>query len=145
MLSRPGDAPVTAATAPAAETAVRLDGVTKRFGPSVALDKAWLSIGRGEFLTLLGPSGCGKTTALKMVNRLIEPSGGEILIDGVSVRDRRPADLRREIGYVIQQVGLLPHLTVAANIAFGGTDRKTLFITAQTDVYRVVLNVPGPP
>ncbi len=55
--------------------------------------------------------------ALKMINRLIEPSSGEILIDGVSVRDRRPAELRREIGYVIQQVGLLPHLTVAANIA----------------------------
>jgi osmoprotectant transport system ATP-binding protein len=66
---------------------------------------------------LIGPSGCGKTTALKMVNRLIEPTAGEILIDGASVRDRPPAELRREVGYVIQQVGLLPHLTVAANVA----------------------------
>ena len=66
---------------------------------------------------LIGPSGCGKTTALKMINRLIEPTDGEILIDGRSVRERNPAHLRREVGYVIQQVGLLPHLTVYANVA----------------------------
>jgi osmoprotectant transport system ATP-binding protein len=66
---------------------------------------------------LIGPSGCGKTTALKMINRLVEPTAGQILIDGADVRAQRPAELRRRIGYVIQQVGLMPHLTVSANVA----------------------------
>jgi osmoprotectant transport system ATP-binding protein len=71
----------------------------------------------GEICVLVGPSGCGKTTALRLVNRMIELSGGDILIDGGSVRARPAAELRRGIGYVIQQVGLFPHLTVADNIA----------------------------
>ncbi len=66
---------------------------------------------------LVGPSGCGKTTAMRMVNRMIEMSGGDILLDGRSVTERRPAELRREIGYAIQQIGLFPHHTVADNIA----------------------------
>lgn len=66
---------------------------------------------------LLGPSGCGKTTLLKMINRIQEPTSGTIEIDGVDVLARNPAELRREIGYVIQQTGLFPHMTVAANIA----------------------------
>lgn len=98
---------------------LELREVTKRYrgAPRDAVEGLSLTVPAGRVCVLIGPSGCGKTTALKMINRLIEPSSGEILIDGVSVRDRRPADLRREIGYVIQQVGLLPHLTVAANIA----------------------------
>jgi osmoprotectant transport system ATP-binding protein len=98
---------------------LELRGVTKRYpnAPRDAVAELNLTVPAGQVCVLIGPSGCGKTTALKMVNRLIEPSGGEILIDGVSVRDRNPARLRREIGYVIQQVGLLPHHTVAANIA----------------------------
>lgn len=98
---------------------LELRDVTKRYrgAPRDAVSELSLTVPAGAVCVLIGPSGCGKTTALKMVNRLIEPSSGEILIDGVSVRDRRPAELRREIGYVIQQVGLLPHLTVAANIA----------------------------
>ena len=71
----------------------------------------------GEICVLVGPSGCGKTTAMRMVNRMIDITDGDILLDGTSVRERRPAELRREIGYAIQQIGLFPHLTVADNIA----------------------------
>jgi osmoprotectant transport system ATP-binding protein len=71
----------------------------------------------GDICVLVGPSGCGKTTAMRLVNRMIEMTGGDILLDGVSVRTRRPADLRREIGYAIQQIGLFPHQTIADNIA----------------------------
>ena len=93
--------------------------MTKRYSRDgrAAVDHLSLTVPAGEVCVLIGPSGCGKTTALKMINRLIEPSEGEILIDGHSVRERNPSKLRREIGYVIQQVGLLPHLTVSANVA----------------------------
>ena len=98
---------------------LELRNVTKRYTPEgrPAVDGLSLTVPAGEVCVLIGPSGCGKTTALKMINRLIEPTSGEILIDGHSVRERNPAHLRREVGYVIQQVGLLPHLTVAANVA----------------------------
>jgi osmoprotectant transport system ATP-binding protein len=71
----------------------------------------------GEVCVLVGPSGCGKTTAMRLVNRMIELSAGDILLDGRSVREREPAELRREVGYAIQQIGLFPHRTVAENIA----------------------------
>jgi osmoprotectant transport system ATP-binding protein len=84
----------------------------------------------GEICVLVGPSGCGKTTALRLVNRMIELTAGDILIDCESIRDRPAAELRRGIGYVIQQVGLFPHLTVAGNIATVprvlGWDRKRI-------------------
>jgi osmoprotectant transport system ATP-binding protein len=76
-----------------------------------------LTVPAGEICVLVGPSGCGKTTAMRMVNRMIDITDGDILLDGRSVRERRPAELRREIGYAIQQVGLFPHLSVADNIA----------------------------
>jgi osmoprotectant transport system ATP-binding protein len=102
-----------------AAAVLELRGLTKRYlrdGPA-AVDGLSLIVPAGEVCVLVGPSGCGKTTALKMINRLIEPTSGDVLLDGVSVRARRPAQLRRSIGYVIQQVGLMPHLTIAANIA----------------------------
>src|ERR1700739_2232898 len=68
-------------------------------------------------MVLVGPSGCGKTTTLRMINRLVEPTQGAIFLDGTDVRDRAPAQLRRGIGYVIQQTGLFPHRTVQDNIA----------------------------
>src|SRR5688572_22581511 len=74
-----------------------------------AVDKLSLTVPAGEICVLVGPSGCGKTTAMRMVNRLIDITSGDILIDGKSVKDQRPAELRRTIGYAIQQIGLFPH------------------------------------
>jgi osmoprotectant transport system ATP-binding protein len=81
------------------------------------VDRLSLEVPAGEICVLVGPSGCGKTTAMRMVNRMIEITRGDILLDGRSVTERRAAELRREIGYAIQQVGLFPHMTVAGNIA----------------------------
>jgi len=82
-----------------------------------AVNDLSLVVPAGQVCVLVGPSGCGKTTTLRMVNRLIEPTAGQILIDGQDVAEKNPIDLRRSIGYVIQQVGLLPHQTVADNVA----------------------------
>src|SRR5215203_7418732 len=92
---------------------------TKRYpgAQKPAVDALSLEVAAGEICVLVGPSGCGKTTAMRMVNRMIEISDGDILVGGTSVRDRSPAELRREVGYVIQQIGLFPHRTVTANIA----------------------------
>lgn len=75
-----------------------------------------LKVNRGEFIVLIGESGCGKTTTMKMINKLIEPTSGKILIGGVDINDINPIELRRNIGYVIQKVGLMPHLTIGENI-----------------------------
>ena len=99
------------------EPMIRLDGLTKRYGTTTVVDALDLAIPSGELCVLVGPSGCGKTTTMKMVNRLIEPTSGRIVIDGEDVTDADPVQLRRRIGYVIQQVGLFPHKTVADNIA----------------------------
>lgn len=82
-----------------------------------AVNSIDLDIAPGEFVVLLGPSGCGKTTLLKMINRIYEPSGGTIEIDGVDIESMKASDLRRHIGYVIQQTGLFPHMKVGANVA----------------------------
>src|SRR6266487_932919 len=84
--------------------------------PEAALATLSLDVPPGEVVMLVGPSGCGKTTTLKMINRLIEPSGGRILLDGADVTRVNPVRLRRRIGYVIQNVGLFPHRTIAENI-----------------------------
>jgi len=94
------------------------DHVVKRYGDGpAAVDNLSLQIDDGEIVVLVGPSGCGKTTTLKMINRLVERTSGTITIDGRDNRDYDVNALRRSIGYVIQQVGLFPHLTVAENVA----------------------------
>ncbi|HEY7600744.1 MAG TPA: ABC transporter ATP-binding protein [Candidatus Limnocylindrales bacterium] len=104
---------------------LELRHVSKRYGERAgqaasasqgAVEDLSLTIPAGAICVLVGPSGCGKTTTLKMINRLIEPSSGQILIDGRDAADEDPIALRRRIGYVIQQVGLFPHLTVADNV-----------------------------
>jgi osmoprotectant transport system ATP-binding protein len=106
----------------AASNAVAIDfeHVTKRYSAGergAAVDDLTLTIPAGRICVLVGPSGCGKTTSLRMVNRLVEPTSGRILIDGRDVASGDVAELRRGIGYVIQQVGLFPHQTVAQNVA----------------------------
>lgn len=101
------------------EVAVQFKNVNKRFSKASynAVSSVSLSIHEGEIVTILGTSGCGKTTLLKMVNRLYEPDSGEILIFGEPISNLNAVELRRKIGYVIQQVGLFPHMTIGENIA----------------------------
>ncbi len=98
---------------------ISLREVTKVFPGATepAVNALSLEIGEGETVVLVGPSGCGKTTTMKMINRLIEPTSGEIWVGDVNVMEQDPAKLRRGIGYVIQTIGLMPHRTVAQNIA----------------------------
>jgi osmoprotectant transport system ATP-binding protein len=109
-----------------------LDHVTKRYGnsPRPAIDDLSLTIPAGEICVLIGPSGGGKTTAMKMINRLISITEGDITIDGTSVKALEKTELRRGIGYVIQQIGLFPHMTVEDNVGtvprLLGWDRKRI-------------------
>ncbi|MGH4022577.1 MAG: ATP-binding cassette domain-containing protein, partial [Pseudonocardiaceae bacterium] len=97
---------------------IEFRAVTKRFDDgTVAVDGLDLIADDGRITVFVGPSGCGKTTSLRMVNRMIDPSDGTVCIDGQDVSGRRPAQLRRGIGYVIQQAGLFPHRTVLDNVA----------------------------
>ncbi|MFF3689856.1 ABC transporter ATP-binding protein [Streptomyces sp. NPDC002187] len=97
---------------------IRFEHVTKRYPDgTTAVDDLSFEVAAGELVTLVGPSGCGKTTTMKMVNRLIEPSSGRIFVDGADISTLDPVQLRRRIGYVIQQVGLFPHKTVLENTA----------------------------
>jgi osmoprotectant transport system ATP-binding protein len=96
---------------------IRFDKVTRYFGSVAAVDRLDLEVADRELCVLVGPSGSGKSTMLRMINRLIEPSAGAVSLDGKDVRAMRPEMLRRGIGYVIQSVGLFPHLSVAANVA----------------------------
>lgn len=101
------------------EPMIRLDHVSKRYPnqPRLSVDDVSLTIERGEIVVFVGPSGCGKTTTMKMINRLITPTSGRIIVDGQDVSLVKEATLRRGLGYVIQQVGLFPHMTIADNIA----------------------------
>ncbi|MFI8517851.1 ABC transporter ATP-binding protein [Streptomyces sp. NPDC085481] len=97
---------------------IRFEQVTKRYEDgTTAVDDLSFEVAEGELVTLVGPSGCGKTTTMKMVNRLVEPTGGRVLLGGEDVSTVDPVRLRRTIGYVIQQVGLFPHRTVLDNTA----------------------------
>ena len=119
---RPRLPPAMTTQVPAGTAAtVEFQHVTKRYDPGArnvpgAVNDLSLTVPAGKICVFVGPSGCGKTTTLKMVNRLIEPTSGKILIDGVDVMGRNVTELRRSIGYVIQQVGLFPHQTIAANV-----------------------------
>lgn len=98
---------------------IKLEQVTKVYPRSTkpAVENVTFEVPEGETCVLIGPSGCGKTTTLKMVNRLIEPSSGKIILAGKDVLEQNPVELRRNIGYVIQQIGLFPHMTIRDNIA----------------------------
>jgi osmoprotectant transport system ATP-binding protein len=125
---------------------VAFEHVTKRYpgAEAPAVDDLSLEIPAGEICVLVGPSGCGKTTSMKMVNRLIDPTGGRITIDGRDVMSIPAVELRRGIGYVIQQVGLFPHLTIGANTAVVpsllGWDRAR--IHARTDELLELVGLP---
>jgi osmoprotectant transport system ATP-binding protein len=100
---------------------IRLENLTKHFEvpgkePVIAANNISMAVGKGEICIFLGPSGCGKTTALKMINKLIPKTSGKIFIDGKDTDDLDPITLRREIGYVIQQIGLFPNMTIEGNI-----------------------------
>ncbi len=98
---------------------IELEHLTKRYPGAAepAVDSVSMEIKAGETVIFVGPSGCGKSTTLKMINRLIEPTGGRIRINGEDVTDIDPVRLRRKVGYAIQSAGLFPHMTVAQNIA----------------------------
>ncbi len=96
---------------------LKFEHVSKVYkGKKWAVNDLNFEIEKGEFIVLIGPSGCGKTTTMKMINRLIEPTSGKIYIDGENILDMDPVILRRKIGYVIQQIGLFPHMTIEQNI-----------------------------
>jgi osmoprotectant transport system ATP-binding protein len=110
---------------------ITFDSVSKRFGDgTTAVDDLSLEVPDGEIAVFVGPSGCGKTTTLRMVNRMIEPSDGIIEVDGKNILKEDPAELRRRIGYVIQQIGLFPHRTIRDNIGtvpgLVGWDKKRI-------------------
>ena len=101
---------------------IRFENITKNYPsrtgePTTVLQDLNLHIPAGQITVFVGPSGCGKTTSLRMINRMVEPNSGTITIDGVNVHEKNPYELRRGIGYVMQQGGLMPHRTVAQNIA----------------------------
>src|SRR4051812_50133569 len=100
-----------------AGAAIELSGVEKRYGATAALAGVSLTITPGEFTALVGGSGSGKTTLLKTINRLVSPDAGSVRVLGEDVAQAQPHVLRRKIGYVFQEVGLFPHLSVGENIA----------------------------
>jgi osmoprotectant transport system ATP-binding protein len=123
---------------------ITIENVSRRYAGKLAVDSLSMEIQSGELVVLVGPSGCGKTTTLRMINRLVEPSEGRILIDDVDCATVPPEQLRRGIGYVIQQVGLFPHHTVAENVAtvprlLGWSKAK---VTARVDELLELVGLP---
>ncbi|CAB1246184.1 betaine/proline/choline family ABC transporter ATP-binding protein [Clostridium sp. MT-14] len=95
---------------------IEFKNITKSFKGKVVLNNINLKIHKGELVVLIGPSGCGKTTTLKMINKLIKPTSGDIFVNNKNIKEENSIELRRKIGYVIQQVGLFPHMTIQENI-----------------------------
>jgi osmoprotectant transport system ATP-binding protein len=118
-VSPPADPSETTQDSRPGAAALEFRNATKRYAgqDEPAVDSLSLEVPAGEICVLVGPSGCGKTTAMRMVNRMIDMTDGDILLDGRSIKERKPAELRRDIGYAIQQIGLFPHLSIAQNIA----------------------------
>lgn len=126
---------------------IRLEKLSKTFPgqDDPAVKELSMDIYEGEIVVYVGPSGCGKTTTMKMINRIIEPSSGRIYISGEDVTDSNPDELRRHIGYVIQQIGLFPHMTIADNVAtvprMLGWDKQR--ITKRTDELLETVGIPN--
>lgn len=99
-------------------TAIEFKNIKKVYGNKVVLERFNFSVAKGEFVTIIGSSGCGKTTVLKMINGLIEPTSGDIFVDGSNILDKNLTELRRNIGYAIQGSVLFPHMTVEQNISY---------------------------
>lgn len=99
------------------KAAIQLNKVSKKYGDSTVIDNISFTINQGEFVTILGSSGCGKTTTLKMINGLIQPTSGTITVGDRRLSDWNLVSLRRHMGYVVQEIGLFPHMTIAENIA----------------------------
>ena len=99
-------------------TAIEFKNIKKVYGNKVVLERFNFSVAKGEFVTIIGSSGCGKTTVLKMINGLIEPTSGDIFVDGSNILDKNLTELRRNIGYAIQGSVLVPHMTVEQNISY---------------------------
>jgi spermidine/putrescine transport system ATP-binding protein len=131
-LPRPRCASLPAAAAPLLDPVIQLEAISKRYGPSLAVDGIDLCIGRGEFFALLGPSGCGKSTTLRLIAGLEAPSGGVIRLEGVDVTATPPH--RRQVNTVFQHYALFPHLSVWDNVAFGPRSRRL----APTEIRRRV-------
>lgn len=96
---------------------IKLDSVTKKYGDFVAVNNLSLTVNQSEFLVILGPSGCGKSTLLRLINKMITRDGGEIEVEGKNIDGLKGEELRKTIGYVIQSIGLFPHMDVKKNIA----------------------------
>lgn len=128
-------------------SSIRFENVTLRFrrSPHPAVDQCSVDIPEGKLVVILGPSGCGKTTLLKMVNRLYEPTSGAIYLNGTNIQHIPPTKLRQQIGYVIQQSGLFPHMTVAQNVGVVPKLLKwpTEHITERVDGLLTLVGLPG--
>ena len=116
---------------------IKLEQLTKAYGDRNVVDQFSLTVKRSELVVLLGTSGCGKTTTLKMINRLIEPTTGSVCIDGVDISHFERHELRRKIGYVFQQVGLFPHMTITENVGV----TLSLLGWSDTRIYKRVTEV----
>ncbi len=124
---------------------IELRALSKRYGADApAVDGVNLRIETGEFLVLAGPSGCGKTTTLSMINRLVEPSRGAVFLDGIDVRETDPVVLRRQIGFVFQDIGLFPHMTAAENagIALKLAGKRPQEIGVRVDELLALVRLP---
>ncbi|GAA0085822.1 ABC transporter ATP-binding protein [Clostridium sp. CTA-7] len=120
---------------------IEFKGVSKSYGENIILDNFNLQIQKGEFITIIGTSGCGKTTVLKLINGLIFPNKGEVYIDGKNISNLDQINLRRNIGYVIQGVGLFPHMNIAKNISYVLNLTKTNKIEIEERVKKLIKTV----